>query len=301
MTSDARRRIAQAAIAKSLDVRARRKLNLDTRMALDIYEVCHALGISVRFVGISMEGMYVQNPRQILISALRPYQRRAFTCAHELGHHLFGHGSTIDELVERAGDRWRANPDELLVQLFAGFLLMPVLGVRRAFAARGWDVRSADPGDFLTVASSFGVSYQALVTHLASSLDMLPAERARALGRIPLPKVRETLIGARSDRHLVVVDHLWSLPTVDVEVGTDILLPPGSEIADGDEVLARIERVGQRGLFRATTPGACKIDCPGRGQMVTRIVRVARFQYVGLSQYRFLDGQDDWDDEDEEL
>ena len=145
------------------------------------------------------------------------------------------------------------------------------------------------------------MSYQAFVTHLASSLNMLPAHRARELTRLPLPQVREILTGTRSTHHLVVVDQLWSLPTVDVEVGTDMLLPPDSAVLDADAPLDAVGRVGPSPLLRAIRPGTCEITYPTADQSATRQVRVARFQYVGLDQYRFLEGQDDWDDEDEEL
>jgi len=42
-----------------------------------------------------MEGMYYRgDPARIVIGARRPLSRRNFTCGHELGHHIFGHGST---------------------------------------------------------------------------------------------------------------------------------------------------------------------------------------------------------------
>ncbi len=300
MTPGARRQLAQAALAKSLDVRSCHDLRVDTRVPIDIYEVCAALGISIRSVGINMEGMYVRNPPQILVSALRPYPRRTFTCAHELGHHVFGHGSTIDELVEGAGSNRRPDAKEILVQLFAGHLLLPVLGVRSAFASRGWDAKSASPAELLTIACSFGVSYEALVTHLASSLNMLPERRARELRRVPLPKVRETLTGTASSAPLLVVDQYWSLPTVDTEVGTDILLPTGSQVRGAAPVLELTGHAGQCPVFRASKPGSRTVDFLIQGQPSTLLLRVARYQYVGLSRYRFLEAQDDWDCEEED-
>jgi len=222
-----------------------------------------------------------------------------FTCAHELGHHVFGHGSTIDELVEEANDRRRMDSSELLVQLFAGHLLLPVLGVRRAFASRGWDARSASPADLLTIACSFGVSYEALVTHMASSLDMLSEQRARELRRVSLPKVREGLTGKASSAPLVIVDQLWSLPTVDVEVGTDILLPPDAQVAGATAVLELIGSVQQRPILRAKAPGVCTVEFPVHGERVTHPIRVSRHQYAGLSRYRFLEDLGDWDEEEE--
>lgn len=298
MTPLARRHLAQAALSKSLELRA--QLKVGTRMPIDIYEACAALGISVRSVGINMEGMYVRNPPQILVSALRPYQRRAFTCAHELGHHVFGHGSTIDELVEEASGRPRYDPKEVLAQLFAGHLLLPVLGVRRAFASRGWDARSASPAELLAIACSFGVSFEALVTHLASSLEMLPQHRTDKLRHVSLRRVRESLTGTVSTAPLVVVDQLWSLPTVDIEVGTDILLPTRARVAGAAPVLELINRVDQRPVYRAASPGTCTANFPVQDRGCTLPIRVTRHQYVGLSQYRFLENQEDWGDEDKE-
>jgi hypothetical protein len=44
--------------------------------------------------------------------------RRAYDCAHELGHHVFGHGSSIDELREDAKAQPWEDPKEFLA-LFA--------------------------------------------------------------------------------------------------------------------------------------------------------------------------------------
>jgi hypothetical protein len=55
------------------------------------------LGVTVRFNNINMEGMYQRGaPPRIHLSARRPLSRRTYNCAHELGHHVFGHGSSIE-------------------------------------------------------------------------------------------------------------------------------------------------------------------------------------------------------------
>src|SRR5438874_13211824 len=105
-----------------------------------------------------MEGTYLKSdPPRILISALRPLFRRVFNCAHELGHHVFGHGSTIDELQEDGQEKPAFEPNEFLVNAFAGFLLMPPLAVRRAFTLRGWRPETATPEQCFIVACSLGV------------------------------------------------------------------------------------------------------------------------------------------------
>jgi hypothetical protein len=56
-----------------------------------------AAGVTVRFNNINMEGMYQRGaPPRIHLSARRPLSRRTYNCAHELGHHVFGHGSSIE-------------------------------------------------------------------------------------------------------------------------------------------------------------------------------------------------------------
>src|SRR5216683_49297 len=94
-----RRKLAQQALDKSIDVRT--DAGLDVRGPVDVYALCERRGITVQFVPISMEGMYKRgDPPHILLSALRPPGRRVFTCAHELGHDVFGHGFTIDQMFE---------------------------------------------------------------------------------------------------------------------------------------------------------------------------------------------------------
>src|SRR5574341_2624863 len=136
--------LARAALGES--VRLRLAADLGVESPLDIYALCARCDVPVRFVDIDMEGMYRRTPTpRIIISALRPLVRRNFTCAHELGHHVFGHGSTIDGLLEESWLRPPRVSTEFLAEAFAGFLLMPPLGIRRAYAEREWDVKASSP------------------------------------------------------------------------------------------------------------------------------------------------------------
>ena len=100
-----RKALAREAIEKSVEVREEH--GYDFRSPLCIYELCERARVKVSFVDdVSMEGVYAALTKPtIVLSALRPLPRRAFTCAHEFGHHVFGHGSTIDELREEADKR----------------------------------------------------------------------------------------------------------------------------------------------------------------------------------------------------
>ena len=87
-------------MAEALRVRTRAGLGLEE--AVCVYDLAEHLGIEVRFTDIpSMEGMYyLASEPSIILSSLRPPGRRVFTCAHELGHHSNGDGTTIDQLVQ---------------------------------------------------------------------------------------------------------------------------------------------------------------------------------------------------------
>ncbi len=293
MTATRPRTLAREALLKSLDVRSEAGLSLNGPM--DIYALCDHLGITVQFVPFSMEGLYRRgHPPRILLSAMRPLVRRNYTCAHEVGHHVFGHGSTIDELTAELATPGTFQPAEFLVQTFAGFLLMPTLAIRKAFAQRGWSATSATPAQLATVAGSFGVGYSTLVDHLTYSLDLLPRARADQLRKVPPARIRRELLGTDSARPLVVVDAYWSLPTIDIEVGTHLLLPLGVEV-EGDLLEYQAELLTGC-LYVARKSGIARVDHEGTNWAA--FVRISRFQYVGLSQYRHLEDSDDEDGEE---
>ena len=92
------------AIRKASEIRI--KLGLDLFEPINIYDMCSTLGIDVQFVDINMEGLYINNhgTPKILLSRLRPFPRRVFTCGHELGHHVFNHGLKVDAISDDSED-----------------------------------------------------------------------------------------------------------------------------------------------------------------------------------------------------
>jgi Zn-dependent peptidase ImmA (M78 family) len=283
-----RKILAQEALRKSIEIR--KKANLDLINPICVYGLCDTLGLSVRFVDISMEGMYVKgDPPGILLSALRPLPRRNFTCAHEIGHHAFDHGSTVDELIEDRAKTGVFNPNEFLVDCFGGFLLMPVIGVRKAFASRKWNLSTASPLQFFTVACSFGVGYETLIDHMTYGLNMISHSKTDALLKVKPKGIREELLRRASSDPLIIADEQWLLPTIDMEVGNQLLLPSTAEIAG--EAIAVQEDLQAGRLFRADRPGIVRAYC--RDTRWAVFVRVSRFQFVGLSKYRHLDEVED--------
>lgn len=83
-----------------------------------IYGVCESLGIIVRFCNVDMEGMYQSGTQpRIHLSAFRPLPRRTYNCAHELGHHYFGHSTKLDELKAEKPNAVAEKPEEFLADV----------------------------------------------------------------------------------------------------------------------------------------------------------------------------------------
>ena len=284
--------LASSAMLESIEVRDRWGREHDG--PLDVYALCKDMGVKVRFVEIaSMEGLYGRREdgaSVIWLSSLRPLPRRNFSCAHELGHHVFCHGSTVDELVEGTREKSKEfSPEEFLVNTFASFLLMPTLGVRKAFASRGWNTRTATPLQVYTAACHFGVGYDTLVGHLEYALDTISPSHAAQLRRVGPKDIRSEILGCPSSAPLVIVDRHWGIPTVDAEVGSLLLFPKGAT-ADGSVITTEAELQDGR-LFRAVHPGVVRVTCPGTPWAV--FARVSRFHFAGFAEYRHLENEDD--------
>jgi hypothetical protein len=206
-----------------------------------------------------------------------------------LGHHEFGHGSTIDELRDEANvERWN-QPNEVLADAFAAFTLMPTLGLREAFARRGTTPDKANEIQLYSIASNFGVGLTTLTTHMTLGIEAMSPFRRAALARHTPRSIRNSFLGHTVNEPLIIVDKEWSAPTIDAEEGHLIWLPAGVDV-DGKVLLAdRAVRGGM--LYRAIAPGI------GRAHRTDGVwacfVRVARREYVGLADYRHLEDEID--------
>jgi hypothetical protein len=282
--------LIDVALDKSVDVRT--SAGVGVKNPVCIFGLCDSLGLRVRFVDVSMEGLYVRskvgNP-EILISAQRPIPRRVFTCAHELGHHVFGHGFSVDEIVGRAEEDEGFDPDEFLVDAFAGFLLIPTIGLRRAFSVRSLNHKQASPLQLFTIACAFGVGYETLIKHMTYSLRMYTQPELKVLMRHGPKRIRTSVLGFETKDPLVIVDDHWQLPTVDLEVGSRVLLPDWATVTGNHLELEPGTLSGK--LYRASRPGISRVSREGTDWAA--FVRVSRYQFAGLSRYRHLEDEDD--------
>lgn len=249
------------------------------------FDVAEFLGVSVRLVGLpSLEGMYLREQNAILVGAQRPMGRKRYSCAHEIGHHVFGHGSWIhrsDGSESEPVGRASVGFEEFLAERFAAALLMPKLVVMSAFARRGLQVSSAVPNEVFLVAQELGVGYTTLLDHLERTLHELDRGRADLLRRVPLPRIRSELGALAVCGDVVVVDRSWRRAFVDVEVGDVVLIEPGV-IVSGPAL--GLDSAG-RYVAVAAGPAVLKL-CGGRPSVA---VRVSKRQYTGLVRYSRLE------------
>ena len=272
--------------AQQASVTTRVKAGFDLKSPICIYGLSEILKVPVRFNDINMEGMYDRSPKpRIHLSALRPLARRNFTCAHELGHHVFGHGSTIDELQESLNQRQDRPPEEILADTFAAFTLMPTLGLREAFAVRKLNPNTATAFDMYAIACNFGVGQATLVNHLAYGIRAININHRNALGKITPKMIRTALLGEEVSEPLTVADEYWNSSTLDAEQGALILLPAGVVV---DAAVLTPERTLTAGrLFRAAKCGITRVAIPGTAWAT--YVRIAPHKYIGLAKYRHLE------------
>jgi Zn-dependent peptidase ImmA (M78 family) len=270
-------------------VRARTKAGFDLVSPICVFDLAERLGVTVRFTDINMEGMYDRVPKpRIYVSSLRPLPRRVFTCGHELGHHEYGHGSTIDEMKEEVEALRDENPDEFLVNAFSAFTLMPIVGLRGAFARRGCVAARADEMEMFAVASNFGVGYATLISHLAYGVGEIPTTRARQLLKASPKSIRQRLLGDGRADPLVLVDRAWVARAIDAEVETTILLPAGAEVEAA--VLRHVGDCDVGRIFEAVSPGIGRVRWGGEAD--SAFIRISRKNYVGLARYRHLEDDD---------
>jgi hypothetical protein len=286
--------LAGEALDKSLEVR--QEVGLPFGTPVNVFDLCELLKpkVRVRFADYSMEGCYSRSDRPLIeVSALRPLGRRVFNTAHELGHHVLGHpGTRLDAQLEDGRADPSGDPKEYAANTFAGFLLMPKIGVRKAFMSRGWAIANPQPEQAFVIACHFGVGYLTLVNHLAYGLREIRPTLAEQLKKVRLPVIRQCLVGSNEADRLWVADLYYIMPTLDTEVGTTLLLPRGSQPEFDNLTFLSDLPTGR--AFTAIRPGITRVEAEGGWAVM---VRVAKYQYSGWATNRHLEPEEGDDDE----
>lgn len=268
----------------------RRNLAIPREVAINAFDVAQMSGLDVRFLDVpSLEGMFVRDPGlRVLLPSLkhRPRSRVLFSCAHEVGHHEFGHGTKADEYLAE-GQSPAFSGDEFLANAFAAHLLMPRAAVLDSFQRRHWDAQKPTPTQTYVVSGEMGVGYETLLNHMAFSLELISRADRDHLAKTTPKTLRAELTGDPSVRRLAVIDLSWKHVPIDAECGEVLLLPAG--IGADCSLLKLIAHRDDTSLYVASRPGQEFISLRGGATAL----RVARQFYVGPYSNRYLADPDE--------
>jgi Zn-dependent peptidase ImmA (M78 family) len=269
---------AQAARQAAL---IRSSLRIGLADAICPFDVAQRLGLTTHFLqASSLEGIYSPEPRPtVVVGSERPSGRQRFTCGHEIGHHVFGHGICFDE----AGSQPSHVQQEFLADQFSASLLMPKVAVDSAFFRRGLKIKDAHPAEILEVSQDLGVGFSTLINHLEFALQALSSDAADCLRRHSLRAIRQGIAGFVVPHELFVVNSAWGTRPLDMQVG-DIATVPTGAVYQGTG--ATYEQNPSEHLI-AIRPGIGQLTLPGRGEPLA--LRVTRRTFAGLARYRHLE------------
>lgn len=105
----------------------------------------------------NIDGWYDGTNNVIYLNTEQPLYRRRFTVAHELGHHIMGHGTRPRD-KSKSYDKENFDPTEVEANRFAAALLMPKPYVRDCIFEKGMLLES--------MSEYFGVSTGAMAIRI---------------------------------------------------------------------------------------------------------------------------------------
>ena len=287
MDFQARRNLVLKATAQAEIIRV--KSNVSGTETVDPIDIAEQRGCDIRFMSLpSLEGIYSPEPRPtIVLGSERPAGRRAFTCAHELGHHEFKHGMRVEKL-NTDSSKSSEDSDEFLADVFAGILLMPKAGIHRALKARHYELKKITPIQLFRLASFFGVGYTTLIVHMTWTLSLLDSHHGKRM-TVAAHKILKEIkkhFGGESGYELVLTDEAWSGRAIDLEVGDTLVLLRGAVVESGKHLQQQGIVDGQP-VFKVVARGYSRAY--SKTSEWAANIRIAPKHYEGLAQYRFLD------------
>lgn len=277
------RKVELARKAYKSAIQERRNAGINPASSICVFDLIYEQGIEVRFQNISsMEGLYYNDGKPlILVSSCRPRGRVAFTCAHEYGHHVFGHGNRVDEVLDSKSEK-KWEPDEFLADCFAGFLLMPKLAICKAFSSRGWDIKHCTPEQVFVISGYMGTGYHSLLTHMYYSLKIMSHPQFEMLTSVTPKSLKSKLTGLEHTGEVIVFDRYWGQKAIDLCMG-DILIAPKKSVIEG-ACVELVDTCPSGLVYKAVAQGLDRVQ-DETGEVASHI-RVSRPFFEGLVQYR---------------
>ena len=277
-----KRKLAVDALSKALKLRS--KLNINLTESVSAIEVAEMLGLEVRLVDIpSMEGMYISGSSpKIILSNLRPQGRMNFTCAHEIGHHIYGHGEEFDEITSAENVARKNDPKEFSADCFAGFFLMPKATIDSGMKLRDFKYETLEPHQVYALSSWLGVGYSTLVKHMQFGIKMISSAKKDQLLHYEPQEIRQQIFADSVKSNLHVVDDYWIGRAIDCEVGDYLSLPKNTS---HENERLEIVKSGDKEIYLAKSPGIGKVT----NSILNKswFVRVSTKSYAGRGCYRF--------------
>lgn len=171
--------------AASEAAREHERLGTDLTSRIDIFRILQREGIWLMFQPFrSLYGLYERegDVPGILINSRHPQSLQRLTAAHEYGHHVLGHQSSVDDAEQiLPGSAPAHSPEEAAAQAFSAHFLMPLGLVDFTLYRTGLP---ADPEDLTCLkiyqlSLELGVSYPAAVSQLHTLGKLSPAAAQR--------------------------------------------------------------------------------------------------------------------------
>ena len=228
-----------------------------------------------------------EGARGIMVTSRVGLAVQRFTLAHELGHWLLGHESSLDETVGFKG-RYASGSratKEVAADTFASELLAPKQLMIESAMRHGWKKRDLHrPDNIYQLSLRLGISYQAACWSLATA-SILTRAAAKQLEAQPVKDLKRALAPAELITNSWA--DVWTLTSGDtdtfLEAGPDDLFTVHLEDNVSAGYLWRLLDTGAD----AEIVGECPADSdPLYGRPSTRVVYV-RFNAPGTHRLAF--------------
>lgn len=162
-----------AADAHTAAQRLHARLGTDFNRPIDIFQIVQDEGIWLASKPLSsgFYGFYLRNDNAagIVVNQDHPEPLQRYTCAHELGHHILGHQSHLDEANDIQGPLGGRQEIEIAAQAFAGAFLMPLQAVNRVMRRLGkTKSQRLSAIDVYIISRELDVSFSAAAWQLAT-------------------------------------------------------------------------------------------------------------------------------------